>query len=762
MHRLSHILPIVVLSCLLGHAQDNIVTANGGNDRTNATLRELQLSPATVSAATFGKLAAFPVDGQVYAQPLYAGGLVIPGVGTRNVLFVATMHNTVYAFDADSTSAPVVLWQASLGTAVPAPLLFGPYGDIGGEVGILSTPVVDLQRGLIYVVTDNLELGVPVFYLHALDLARGSEQLGGPVAITGAVRGTGSSASADGIIAFDPIQHLQRPALLLANGAVYIAFGSHGDMSPYHGWLMTYDASDLTRQLGLYMSTPNGDGGSFWQSGRGLAADDRGNIYGITGNGDFDGVQNFGQSFVKFTGAAPVRVGSFTPADWKSMSDGDADLAAGPALISGTHREIGADKAGNVYLLDGDAMGEPGSQDSSAFQIFPVSQGSIFNFAVWSRPGNTYVYVQARSDPITCFRITAAGFNPTPVSAGSSPVRWVRIGMTLSANGTEDGSGILWETAGNFNDTTAPGALHAYDASNLARELWNSDMNPDRDSMGPVIKFVNPTVANGKVYVPSFNNTVVVYGLLTAGGSVPSQPLINSIASAAGFPIDAVSPGQVIAVFGANLGPAIPSGAQLDASGTVATNTADTQVLFDGVPGPIVSAGAVQVQAIVPFGVSSQATQVQVQYQGRGSNSLAMTVAESSPGIFSLDASGTGQAFVLHRDNSVNSAKNPAAAGSVVTLYATGAGRLSPPGVDGTVVGAGNLPRPVLPVSAEVGGQAATVLYAGGAPGMVEGILQVNLEIPRGAPTGPAVPLVLRIGDRSSQPGLTVAVRPPD
>jgi hypothetical protein len=295
-------------------------------------------------------------------------------------------------------------------------------------------------------------------------------------------------------------------------------------MSPYHGWLMSYDASDLTHQMGLYMSTPNGDGGSFWQSGRGLAADDLGNIYGITGNGDYDGVWNFGQSFVKISGAAPVRVGSFTPLSWKSMSDGDADLAAGPALITGTHRLISADKIGNLYILEGDAMGQADPQLPGVFQTFPVSRGSIFNFAVWSRPGNTYVYLQGANDPVSCFQITDAAFNTAPVSVASTPVRWVRIGMTLSANGIQDGTGILWETTGNYNDTTTPGALHAYDASSLSRELWSSDMNPERDSMGPITKFANPTVANGKVYVPSFSNAVVVYGLLSARRATESIP----------------------------------------------------------------------------------------------------------------------------------------------------------------------------------------------------------------------------------------------
>jgi hypothetical protein len=505
---------LVLLSGLPAPAQINILTANGGNDRTNANLQESTLSPATVSAASFGRVAAFPVDGPMYAQPLYVSGLEIPGVGTRNVLFVATMRNTIFAFDADAdASSPVTpLWQASLGQPVPSTMLFGQYGDIGGDVGILSTPAIDLDRGLMYVVSDNLVGNQPTFTLHALDLLSGAEQFGGPVSIQGTVRGSGSGGSADGVVTFDPMQHIQRPGLLLANGAVYVSFGSHADQSPYHGWVMSYDAADLTHQFGVLMTTPDGDGGSVWQSGRGPAADGEGNVYVVTGNGDYNGVRNFAQSFLKLSGAAPVRVGAFTPADWKSLSDNDADLAAGPALIPGTHRLIGADKAGNLYLLDGEAMDGSGTAPAGAFQVIPASTGPIFNFALWGRAQTSYVYTQGSSDMLRCYAVTSQGLNPSPVSMASEPMRYSRIGMTLSAAGDLEGTGILWEITGNPHDTSASGTLRAYNASDLSNELWNSDMNSD-DSMGPIMKFVSPTVANGRVYVPTFANVVMVYGL---------------------------------------------------------------------------------------------------------------------------------------------------------------------------------------------------------------------------------------------------------
>jgi hypothetical protein len=505
--RSARLIPVAVLCALQSYAGVNILTANGDNDRTNSNLQETQLSPATVNASAFGKLGAFPVDGQVYSQPLVVAGLSIAGMGTHNVVFVTTMHNSVYAFDADAMSPVSRLWQVNLGSSVPSVLLYGPDGDITNEVGILSTGVIDLQRGVLYVVADVLQKGAPEFYLHALDLATGVERLNGPVALAASVRGTGSGARADGTVPFDPMQHLQRPGLLLANDAVYVSFGSHGDMDPYHGWMLSYDASDLSRQAGVYMSTPNGNAGSIWQSGRGPAADSQGNIYAITGNGDYDGVQNFGQSYVKVSARLSATLDWFTPSDWKSMSDNDFDISAGPALVSGTHTVIGADKGGSLYVINGDAMSQPGGAS-----IIAASTASIFNLAVWSRGGGATVYTQGEGEPVKCFQVTGNTVNPKPDSTTLNAIPYGRIGMTISADGVKDGSGILWETTGDYFAGT-PGTLHAYDAANLANELWNSDMNPARDQMSPITKFVAPTVANGKVYVSGNSNEVTVYGL---------------------------------------------------------------------------------------------------------------------------------------------------------------------------------------------------------------------------------------------------------
>ena len=274
--------------------------------------------------------------------------------------------------------------------------------------------------------------------------------------------------------------------------------------------------------MAIYISTPNGNGGSIWQSGRGPAADRQGNIYAVTGNGDYDGMQNFGESFVKVSAQGSATVDSYTPADWKSMSDNDFDLSAGPALITGTHIFIGADKMGNFYVINGDAMHQAGQCQHHFGLRRDPSSISPSGAAAETRS----VYTQGGQEPVKCFQVTGNGVNPNPISTAANSIPYARIGMTLSANG---GAGWFRNSMGEHRQLQRPertGTLHAYDASNLANELWNSDMNPARDRMPPVAKFVAPTVANGKVYVPSFSNVVTVYGLLSPpadGGACNSR-----------------------------------------------------------------------------------------------------------------------------------------------------------------------------------------------------------------------------------------------
>ena len=222
------------------------------------------LTPANVVPGSFGKLGSFPVDGQVYTQPLYSSGVAIPGNGAHNILVIATQHNTVFAYDADSAASPNLLWQTNLGASVPTSIL-NNFGDVAPEIGILSTPAIDLQQGAIYVVAEVLQNGGPMFQLHALDIRSGQEMMNGPATISGQVSGSGAAAS-NGVIQFDPSWHIQRPALLVANGLVYVDFGSHGDDGPWHGWVFTYSGSDLSRAPSILNTTFNGAGGSIWQT----------------------------------------------------------------------------------------------------------------------------------------------------------------------------------------------------------------------------------------------------------------------------------------------------------------------------------------------------------------------------------------------------------------------------------------------------------------------------------------------------------------
>ena len=524
--RLARIAALGILAAGAAFAQVNVLTANGDNNRTSANLKETQLRPATVAPGSFGKLGSFPVDGQVYAQPLYVSSLRMPDGSAHNVLFIFTMHNSVFAFDADTPSAAGLLWQASLGSSVPASMLFTKYSDIWPEIGILSTGAIDLQHGVLYAVAETLVNGSPVFYLHALDVTTGQETMNGPVAIAASVPGIGGGSTASQMISFDPGQQMQRSGLLLANNAVYVAFGAHADESPWHGWVISYDFADLTQQTGVFVTTPSGDGGGIWQSGRGLPADNAGNVYAITGNGDFDGAQDFAETFVKLSGRSAKLTGWYTPDYYQVLSDGDADLSAGPALIPGTHMILGGDKYGELYLINGDVMGGLSSK-TSAGRIFPGAVfGGMFNLAVWGRPDGAYVYAQGQGDVVKSYWISR-DWKISAASAGVTSVDAPRVGMAFSANGASDG--ILWETTGNFHAPGVPGTLHAFDALDLTMELWNSDLNAPSDSLGAFSKFANPTVADGKVYVPTQSGAVVVYGAICNSGAPSAKVRLPAV-----------------------------------------------------------------------------------------------------------------------------------------------------------------------------------------------------------------------------------------
>jgi uncharacterized protein (TIGR03437 family) len=761
MNRRIFFLALMAGSAGAMRAQVDVLTANYDNNRTNANLNEGILNTNNVNPTQFGKLYAYPVDGQVCAQPLYVHSLSMPDKGTLNVLYVATMNNSVYAFDADAASGTAPLWQVNLGGAVN-PAYFSiagaaPYTDIQREVGILSTPVIDRVGNTIYVVNETVTGSSLAFFLHALDLATGSEKLNGPVQIQATVAGTGWGGTGDAVngqLPFLPAGHIQRPGLLLANGSIYIGFGSHGDYAPWHGWMVAYNATDLPQQTAVFNTTPSAAGSSIWQGGRGLAADADGSIYCSTGNGNYDGVMSWGETVLRLTPTLSI-ADWFTPAEYAAWTDEDEDFGSnGPILVPGTNFLIAGGKAGLVALIDRTDMGHEGL-DTNALQVFeavPNSQFAIFNSALWNRPDGPILYVWGDDDVLREFQMQNGAFNTTPLATYRSAGNGLPFsGMTVSSNAFVPGSGIFWATTTPaYEGMPTTGTLHAFDATNVSQELWNSDMQGTRDTLGSFTKFANPTVANGKVYVPTASNQVVVYGLLPVPG-------ITSVVSAAAFTGSAIAPGELIAIFGNSIGPAVPAGLVLDSSGKVATSLGGLTVTFDGNPAPLLYGSAGQINAVVPFAVAGKSTtSMQVSVSGGATFTATLPVSAAAPGIFVISASGQGA--ILNGDFSVNSPGRPAARGSWIAIYATGAGLLSPAVTDGTIVSATNLPLSVAPVSVTIGGQAATVGYRGAAPGLVAGVVQINVQVPAGVTPGAAVPVTLSVGNTAGLNTVTMAV----
>ncbi|MGW1077232.1 hypothetical protein [Streptomyces sp. NPDC002537] len=515
----------------------SVTTQHNDNRRTGANLSETVLHPGNVGPATFGRLFGRPVDGEIYAQPLYLSQCPIAGRGPRNVVYTATMHNSVYAFDADDPAASAPLWHVSLGPSAPLPdPNIGPavYHDIAVEVGVVSTPVIDVRRHVLYVIAFTKEQGAYHHTLHALDLSTGREALGGPVRIAASVPGSGDG-SVQGRVTFTSNRQIQRSALTLAGGRVYAAFAAYGDKDPYHGWVLAFDA-DTLRQTGAYVTTPNTQEGGIWQAGQGLGVDDGGFLYFMTGNGGFrpDGSE-LGDAIVKLTPGLGL-VDWFAPFDNATLERFDIDLgSAGPLLIPGTRRLLGGGKEGKFYLLDTGNMGHfQAGSDSQIVQSFFVVQPDanshhIHGGAVYWNfrgGGGPWVYVWPENAFLRAYRFAGGLFGTAPASTstttdptgvpGGSPGMPGGI-LSVSAHGDDPATGILWAThpyRDNANQAVVEGIVRAYRATDLTHELWHSKMDAARDDVGLYAKFAPPTVANGKVYVPTFSGVLQVYGLL--------------------------------------------------------------------------------------------------------------------------------------------------------------------------------------------------------------------------------------------------------
>ena len=537
---------VLLLFCVVAvptSGQTSVLTQHNDNARTGQNTSETILNTSNVNVNQFGKLFAMPSDGQVYAQPLYVPSVTING-GVHNVVIIATENDSVYAYDADSSGAP--LWKASMvdaahgaggETALNSATTTG-CTDTQPQVGITSTPVIDPTSKTIYVEAKSTD-GVNYFHrLHALDLLTGNEKTPGPVVIAGTVSGTGDGSS-NGQIVFDNLRQMNRPGLLLMNGTIYLAYASHCDFGPYHGWLFAYDAATFT-QKSVYVTTPNGGLGGFWMTGAGVAADASGNIFIASGNGTFDTTNvpatETGDTLLKLgtTNQILTQLDYFTPEDQAFMQGNDFDLGSGGVLLlpdqpgSFPHILVEAGKEGRVYVVNRDQMttnnshycsgctSDPEIIEESGSSAVGVSGqvGGMFNVAAY---WNNTLYFWGVSDVLKSIPITNGLPDFTHVTGSTPQIGFPGAGVSVSSNGTTAGSAIVWAIDGTQYGSPGPGpgpsVLYAYDATNVPTMLYSSAQNATRDAAGNAVKFAVPTVANGKVYVGT-STEVDVYGPL--------------------------------------------------------------------------------------------------------------------------------------------------------------------------------------------------------------------------------------------------------
>ena len=582
----------------------DVLTQHNDLARTGANLNETVLTPATVNKDRFGKLFDVPVDGMIYAQPLVVSGLSIKG-RTRNVVCVATEHNSLYIIDGDTGE---VLWMKNYGPSMPTPNAIlpavannSPYHDLNPEHGITSTPVIDKETRTIYFTT-YLQRRAPVepwvtfhHYLHAVDLESGAEKFSGPTEIDACLFSPLAAAINEGkehrgrhkvnpLLCFEPMQHMQRPAVVLIKppgGAlpqIILGFGSHGDYPVFHGWLLSYQADKISHQLGVWVTNTDnssyGSGAAIWQAGMGPAVDDDFNVFVMTGNGLTDEV-TFGESFVRFSTAKNTisQTDRFSPCNQVALDKIDDDLgSSGPLLIADrtlTPRPnllVGGGKEGRLYVFDKDHLGgisttcDANGFDPNVPQEFQaILRTSVHHFThihgspvYWkSDARGPVIYVWGENDHLRAYPLvlqdTPQGrqwrFDTFIRAPGSRPPAWA-VGMatsplepwnemdsmmtggmlSISANGGKDG--IVWAATPLNNDANlkvVPGILHAYDAADLSKELWNSLQNSSYDDFGNYAKFTPVTVANGKVYVPTFSYHLSVYGPRT--GELATVPV---------------------------------------------------------------------------------------------------------------------------------------------------------------------------------------------------------------------------------------------
>jgi hypothetical protein len=533
---------VIVSGLFLAHplsAQVNVLTYHNNNRRTGENTNETVLTLSNVKSNTFGKIFTYNVDGHIYAQPLLVSGVNLPGQGMHNIVFVATQHNSVYAFDADSNTGTNggLLWHVNLGpsAATPSPdfgTRYGSFGAILPEVGITGTPVIDPASGTLFVDALTHEGASYIHKIHALNITNGTEQASSPVIVRASVPGIGVG-STNGILSFEPKQQLQRSALTLAGGKVYVAYAGYDDTDPYHGWIIGFSATNLQQLTNyVYNTTPNstvaafgphaGEGG-IWMGGCGLSVDSATNLYFAVGNGSFNALNNsggteYGDSFIRLSTSNRLAVADyFTPYNQAFLADNDIDLGSGGLMLLPDQPGpfprlmVGAGKQGTIYLVNRDMMTTGNNHYNAGGMSDSVVQTVVVGGGAYGMPAyfNGSVYYIASGDVLARFTLSN-GLLSTLASTGPRAFPFPGSTPSVSANG--NGQGIVWGLL-----RASPAILTAYNATNLNVEIYNSTQAAGgRDTLPAGVKFAVPTVANGKVYVGG-QNALTVLGLLGGG-----------------------------------------------------------------------------------------------------------------------------------------------------------------------------------------------------------------------------------------------------
>ncbi len=520
------------------NAQVNVVTQHNDLSRTGWNNSETILNTKNVKPGTFGKLYSRAVDDQIYAQLLVVKNVTIPNKGVKNLVFAATVNNSVYAFDADSASQISPYWQVNLTIPGSRPVrntdetgaCLGNYRDFSGNMGIVGTPVIDSVSGVLYVVARSTvdSLSGFVQYLHALNIATGAEMPNSPRLITAQVKGNGDG-NINGVITFDALKQNQRCGLLLTDGKIFITYASHCDWGPFHGWILGYDKTTLEQKV-VYNNTPEGYNGGIWMSGGAPSVDENGNIYVASGNGSMGTINNpsdlinRSESAVKLvpSGNTLTTATFFSPKNYLTLEGGDLDFGVTQMLlIPNTKLVMTGCKDGSLYLMNRDNMGGYNAESDNVIQAIRLGNNAHLHTTLTYYKGSQKEYVYAWSENIALKafpfdrKTNTFDLSNTINSGSQGPIGNSGAFTSVSSNGSVDSTAILWASFaanGDANQSVRPGILIAFDATDVTKELWNSSQEPT-DNAGDYAKFNCPTIANGKVYLATFSKRFVVYGL---------------------------------------------------------------------------------------------------------------------------------------------------------------------------------------------------------------------------------------------------------